>query len=300
MHDSVKQKHPDVKVSYQFYCKYFNENFKLSFGRSEVDSCCVCKEPKFKLRSPHLNDARKWGAAAELCIHIRRIRKFYSNLKNGHEVGNKHPSTLVSAVDYMQNIHLPIRPVQELFYLRKLTVNLFCVHYIKKNTTNMYLYHDDIAEKSPNEVCSFLFDFFKHVPNHIDEINVDSDNCGEQNKNHSLIRLFLALTDTRHFKKIVHFFPIQSHSYLPCDRDFSMIKRMLKKNDRIYKIHHITELVVSSSNSHKFTVNEIHDSSAIADYKTWWLDYYKKTCPSEETAGRTVPRNHQQVQLNTQ
>ncbi|KAJ8876877.1 hypothetical protein PR048_021325 [Dryococelus australis] len=90
-----------------------------------------------------------------------------------------------------------------------------------------------------------------------------------------------ALTDTECFKKIVHF-PFQGHSFLPCDMDLSMIKRMLKKNDRIYNIHHITELIVSSSKSQKFTVNEIHDSSAITDYKMWLLDYYKKTCISEE------------------
>lgn len=299
MFDLFKQRHPNVKVSYQFYYHYFKENFKLSFGRPQVDSCCLCEELKLKLKSPHINEANKRCAAAELSVHLRRSRKFYSSLKAEIVEGNKNPNILAIAMDYMQNIQLPVTPVQELFYLRQLTVNMFCIHDIKNNLATLYLYHEGIAKKSPNEVCSFLFDFLRDVPNNIDELHVYSDNCGGQNKNHSLIRFFLALTDTGRFKKIEHIFPIRGHSYLPCDRDFSMISRVLKKNDRIYNIHDITTLIVSSSKSHKFTVKEIHDSSDITDYKTWWLDYYKRTCLSEETVGRAVPRD-QKVHFNIQ
>ena len=82
MYELFKQKHPNVKVSYQFYYQYFNENVKLSFGRSQVGSC-VFEELKLKLKSPHLNDASKRCATAELCIHLRRSKKFYSNIKYG-------------------------------------------------------------------------------------------------------------------------------------------------------------------------------------------------------------------------
>ena len=90
----------------------------------------------------------------------------------------------------MQNIQLPVSPVQELFYMRQLTINLFCVHDIKKNSATMYIYHEGIDKKSPNEVCSFLFDFLQDVPTYIEELHVYRDNFGGENKNHSLIRFF--------------------------------------------------------------------------------------------------------------
>ncbi|PSN38535.1 hypothetical protein C0J52_23177 [Blattella germanica] len=52
----------------------------------------------------------------------------------------------------------------------------------------------------------------------------------------------------------------------------------------------ITSIVVGSLNNiNKFTVKEVQRTD-IKDFKTWWPNYYKRNCISEETAARNIPR----------
>lgn len=291
MFQMFKEKHPDMKCGYSFFCKFFNENYALKFGRPQIDSCPTCEELTVKLKSPHLSEAAKRVAAAEKIVHERKAQKFYRKLKSESDnaTANSQKHVLAIAFDYMQNVSLPMIPVQDTFYLRQLTVNVFCIHDIKKNQSLIHVYHEGQARKCPDEVCSFVYDYLSSVPSDIEEVHVYSDNCSGQNKNHSLNRLFLALTDTKKFKKIEQFYPVRGHSFLPCDRDFSIIKRSLRKHDRLYSVHQLTEIIISSSQSQKFSVVEV-DAADILDFKTWWKEFYKKTCVSEETRGNKVPK----------
>lgn len=55
----------------------------------------------------------------------------------------------------MQNQLLPLIPVQEVFYLRQLRINVFRIHDLKTNKAKLYMYHKGIANKSSDMVCSF-------------------------------------------------------------------------------------------------------------------------------------------------
>lgn len=286
MYELFLKDNPEVKVSYQTYWAYFNEHFNLSFGQPQVDTCCTCEGLKVKIKSPHLNDVAKRTAVAELAVHVRRSKKFYSCIKKDVEDAKEKQNcnVLSLAIDYMQNISLPKIPVQELFYMRQLTVSLLSIHDIKKNTATIYVYHEGQAKKSPDETCSFLIDFLSKVPPEYDQINFYSDNCGGQNKNHCFSKLFLALTDSKRFKKINQYFPVRGHSFLPCDRDFSIIKRSLRKHDRIYSLPEISEIITKSSKTQKFLVVIVENSSSmIYDVKNWWPVHYKRNVASEET-----------------
>ena len=187
----------------------------------------------------------------------------------------------------MQNIPLPMIPVQETFYLRQHSVNLFSIHDVKCNKGHVYVYHEGTARKSPDEVCSFVYNYLMSAPPQFTEVLVYSDNCGGKNKNHALNRVFLALTDTGRFDRIEQYYPIRGHSYLPCDLDFAVIKRKLKRYDRVYTVHQITELIITSSTTGKFTVEEVATED-IVDFQKWWPTFYKKSCISEETRGKKV------------
>lgn len=104
----------------------------------------------------------------------------------------------------MQNENLPNIPVQDTVYLRKLTTNIFCIH-DTKNTGNINLYHECVANKGPNEVCSFKKDFLNSVPLHYTELHIYSDNCGGQNKNHAIVRFFMFLAEYKRFTQIEKF-----------------------------------------------------------------------------------------------
>lgn len=286
MHSLFTKKHLDTKVSYTSYWNHFKDHFDLRFGQPQVDCCCQCEELKIKIKSPHLGEAAKRAAVAELAIHIRRSKKFYTALKQEEldAKENKNTNILAISMDFMMNLSLPKVPVQELFYLRQLTINIFCIHNIKRNTATIYIYHEGQAKKGPDETCSFLKDYFSSVPPEYDEVHIFSDNCSGQNKNHALSKFLLSLTDTERFKKVEQFFPVRGHSFLPCDRDFAIIKRALKRHDRIYSIHELTEIIINSSTSNKFTVVEVDSSELIYDFKNWWPRFYRKSPVSIETS----------------
>lgn len=289
MYNLFKEKYPATKVKYSYYNKFFHENFNLHFGRPQVDTCNVCEELNLKIKSPSLGDTAKKVAVAEKVVHCRRSQKFYTALKQQIEDCKQRNDLEAIAFDYMQNLQLPEIPVQDLFYLSQLSVNVFCIHNLKTRKSVFYIYHEGEGKKSPNEVCTFLMDYIeKYVRKDIKELRLFSDNCPGQNKNHCVTRMCLALTDTGKFEKVQHFFPIRGHSFLPCDRDFGVIKRNLRKFDRIYDVHKYTEIIITASAQNLFTVCEIK-KDFIVNFKDWWQKYYKSAIFSSES--KSLPRN---------
>lgn len=294
MFNLFKEKYPETNVKYEFYLKIFNERFSLRFGRPQIDTCCTCESLEVRLKSPSLNENAKRVATAELLIHKRRSKKFYHKLKEIKDIcnplsDNYNETVLGIAFDFMMNISLPRVPVQETFYLRQLSVSVFCITNLKTNTSKFYIYHEGVAGKSPNEVTSFVDDYIKtELSTGIQTLYVFSDSCGGQNKNHTLLRYFAGLVETKNFKKIEQCYPVRGHSFLPCDRAFGCIKRKLNKVDRIYDLTQVAEIIASASP--KFEVKLVA-SDDIFDFKTWWTTYFKKSCLSDCSYGRNVAKS---------
>ena len=289
-----RSEHPEKKVTYWFYWKIFKENFNLKFGQPQVDTCCVCEQLKVKIKSPNLNDKAKRVAVAEQIVHKRRAEKFYKKIDHVKNMCKEREDVAGICIDYMQNLMLPVIPIQETFYLRQLTYNVFNIHNLKSGKAVFYTYSETIAKKSPNEVCSFILSYInEHISSSIRHLFIFSDGCAGQNKNHCVIRLMLALVAKGRFDTIHQFFPIRGHSYLPCDRDFSVVKRTLRKIDRVYLPMDYTELLISSSSKDAFTVHMVN-TKEILDFKSWWPAHYKKNVLSVESQGRKIPREMKQ------
>lgn len=229
MHDLFLKKYPGLQgtVKYHFYWNYFRTNFSLGFGRPPQDTCTTCEELNNKIKNPLLNDTAKRVAVAELMVHLRRSKKFYNSLKDSGVASKAEGSKILGVCfDFMAVFDLPKIPVQDVYYFRQLSVNNFGIHNMRDDTMTSYVYHEGIARKSPDDVISFLVHYLQtFVPSSVEEIHLFCDNCGGQNKNHALIRTIMALVELKVFKKIKVFFPLRGHSYLPCDRDFGLIKK---------------------------------------------------------------------------
>lgn len=291
MYELFKERFPSVGVKYEFYLKYFNENFTLKFGKPQIDTCAYCEERQVKLKSPHINENAKRVATAELMVHRRRAKQFHKALQDTTKMSENNEKVVGLVFDFMQNIELPKIPVQDVFYLRQLTVQVFCVYNTKTKLSHYYVYHEGKAHKGSNDVTSFLMDYISTLPSQVEELHLFSDNCWGQNKNHTLSKVCLALCDLGRFKVVKQFYPLRGHSYNPCDRSFSMIKRPIRKQDRIYTPKEICELIVNSSKKSPCTVTLV-ETDLITDYSKWWPTVYKKTAVSNET--KTLPRQEKQ------
>lgn len=294
MHNMFILDNPDLKdkVNYSFYHKYFKENFSYSFGRPQVDVCSTCERFSVKLKDKALSQNAKQNVAAEMVVHNRRSKKYYSAMKEATQ--NKDDDTVALAFDFMQNLPLPHIPVQEVFYMRQLWLNVFSIHDLKTNRSKLYVYHEGEANKGPDEVCSMLLHYFDtEIPSNVKHLILFCDGPTGQNKNHTVVRFLLNLCDRGRFETITHNFPVRGHSFSPCDRDFGSIKRLLRKVDRIYTPDEYGELMLKASVSGRFTIYHL-TSDDVLSFKHWWPTSYKKTTNSAETSGREVPRERKQ------
>ena len=54
MHEMFLGKYPETNVKYDFYRKYFQDNFGFSFGRPQIDVCGKCEELEAKIKSSYI------------------------------------------------------------------------------------------------------------------------------------------------------------------------------------------------------------------------------------------------------
>lgn len=288
MHSLFLKKHPDLEtmVKYEYYVKYFNENYCFKFGRPQVDVCSECERLKTKLLDQQLNNNAKRVIAAELIVHKRRAKKYYTKLQEIKKKCEEEPEVMGITFDFMQNLPLPNIPVQEIFYYRQLWVYAFQIHNLKDGSGHFYTYHEGQALKGPNEVCTFLKDYVENkIPPEITELFVFSDGCPGQNRNNTVVRFFLALAATKRFKIIHQYFPLRGHSFLPCDRDFGSVKRLIRRSDRIYLPEEYQQMIKESRKKLPFTVNSVSYNDII-DFKSWWPNFFKKSSKSIDPKSR--------------
>lgn len=43
-------KHSELSVKYEFYSRFFKENFSLRFGRPQINTCSKCEEKPSRIR----------------------------------------------------------------------------------------------------------------------------------------------------------------------------------------------------------------------------------------------------------
>ncbi|KAK9882400.1 hypothetical protein WA026_020922, partial [Henosepilachna vigintioctopunctata] len=91
--------------------------------------------------------------------------------------------------------------------------------------------------------------------------------CGSQKRNHMMIG-FLDMVDTI----IKHRFSLRGRSFLPNDRSFGAVKKVLKQRDGHCLPKEVYEFIC---NAHKkFTVSMV-DTNDILDFKTWWANFIR-------------------------
>ena len=162
-----------------------------------------------------------------------------------------------------------------MFYYRQLWLYGFEIHDLKSDTGHFYTYHEGQALKGPNEVCNFIYDYIKKMPPEIQELHIFSDACPGQNHNHMIVRFLLYLVQSKRFRTIFQYFPVRGHSFLPCDRAFGNVKRVIRRHDRIYLPEDYQHMIASSRKLKPFTVSVIKYTD-VTDFKSWWPNYYKK------------------------
>ncbi|KAL5241699.1 hypothetical protein ACI65C_013355 [Semiaphis heraclei] len=244
-------------VKYDFFCRFFADNFNIRFGYPRTDTCQTCDRLK-NVIDVETNEESKMLLETEKQVHVSKAEFFYQDLKKYEKESKINNTTEVLCFDYQQNLPLPHVPAGDVFYKRQLWVYNFCIYSGKTGKSYFYMYDEAVAKKGKNEVISFLKHFFDTIlDRQVTTIYLFSDNCSAQNKNHTLTQFLYTVVNTKMhgIKKIVHRYPEPGHSFLPCDRNFGQIEKQRRRQERVFLP--VTYQNIVTKTSKKFKVINI-------------------------------------------
>ena len=228
-----------LSVKYSLYYKVFVTSFNLGFGNPRTDVCSTCVKLKSTINATQEAEKKK-ELVTELLVHKMRAKKYYSLLKEEHD-----DSVLTICFDLMQNQPLPKSPVGEAYYSRQLWQFFFGVlvhHPGKQNKDDVafYTWGEHEQGRGANSVASALTHFIEGrlaTSNQQTQlIRLFSDSCIGQNKNFAVL-LALHMLAAKYKVKFLHYFPVRGHSYMPPDRAFGRVEKLLRRKETILTPH---------------------------------------------------------------
>lgn len=147
--------------------------------------------------------------------------------------------------DCQQNQPLPKLSVGEIFYSQQVWMYNCTVLQLEKDKKNKNIAHytwlETQSSRGSNEIASALRHYIHNLENKLKEekkrdivLRLFSDSCCSQNKNTIMMATLMSIAERSNiFKKIIHFYPIRGHSFMPPDRVFGNIEKCYRKTESI-------------------------------------------------------------------
>lgn len=89
----------------------------------------------------------------------------------------------------------------------------------------------------------------------------------------------MALIDLKRFELVEMLFPLRGHYFMLCDKDFAIIKKALRKVERLYTLEQYKDVIKTASTiNEKFTVIKT-DLNDVLNFSYWYSKFYKKDMP---------------------
>lgn len=235
-----------LKVKESYFRYIFRYNFNIGFGTPRTDECSICNSLNERIKHS-TNAADKLNCMTELRVHKLKAKAFYLCLKESRD------DLMTVSFDCQKNQVLPRVQDQSAYYSRqiyKYNLTIVVGHSKSKLTKdNVFVYHweENQCNKSPNEICSAVYDRLcnLHIPQNVKVLRLASDGCGGQNKNYFMMGMlgkWLLDKCPKNVKYIEYLFPMVGHSFLPSDRVFGLIEKEIKKHNTIITPEEYTEI----------------------------------------------------------
>jgi len=115
-----------------------------------------------------------------------------------------------------------------------------------KNEVYFYTWGEYEEGRGSNVICSGLYDFLVNFINKnpgIKKIRLVCDSCGGQNKNYAMLSMISTIAN-KYKIHIEWIFPIVGHSYMPPDRAFGRVEKLLRKEENLLQPKDYFEILV--------------------------------------------------------
>lgn len=227
----------DKPLSNYMFRDIFYRKFNLRFKPPLQDTCNFCDIMKHQINAAPIKSIQRMQLIEQRETHWEGVRLLEREQREYVSESRLTPGEkIVLVFDLEKVFETPKLASSRAFYSRQLSTYNLCVHDETHNRTYMYLWHEAIASKGPQEITScLLYHFNNFIPNECKEIILYSDSCGAQNRNiKTSAMLSHVLEKSSHLQSITQHFLRSGHSYNVCDRKFAIIEKKRKKVDNIY------------------------------------------------------------------
>lgn len=179
-------------------------------------------------------------------------------------------SKIVLVYDLEKVFDTPKLSTNVIYYKRQLSTYNLCIHDETNNRSYMYIWHEGIASKGPQEITSgLLYHFNNFVPANCHKIILYSDGCGSQNRNiKTSLMLDQYLEKSNNLETIEQNFFMSGHSYNVCDRKFGIIEKKKRRTTNIFVPSQWKDLIADAKVTlPKFIVTELGKESFVSCQK---------------------------------
>ncbi len=206
------------------YNKTLKLDFNLGFFKPKKDQCDQC------LKYDKLTAAEQQELKEEIDHHMLRKRLSREAKENAKKEAIANSQSVCAACfDLQKVLTTPKSMSSQLYYLRKLATYNLTVFDMASKAGNCYMWHEGIAKRGATNIASCLYKF---LCDHSDvkEFKFFTDNCGGQNKNKTMVAMYIHVARTMNVK-ITHYFLERGHTQNEGDSVHAAIERVTANMD---------------------------------------------------------------------
>lgn len=270
---------PELTVQYDYFRNIFDLQYNIGFGSPATDRCsfCMMSEERIKLS---VCPSEKNEFSTKLKVHKMKADRFYQKIAEQEE------GVLTFSFDCQKNQVIPKVPDQRAYYSRQLYVYNFTVcigsshDNQNKDNTFLYVWAESEHKKGSNEIASCIFHRLSNTDfSGVHTVQLFSDGCGGQNKNQIVLGMLCNWFQNQApplVKKILLFYPIVCHSYIPPDRVFGRLEKKIRAKDTIISLDDYIEIFQKEGTVIRVVSNAQKGNNCVVyDWKTEVQNVFK-------------------------
>lgn len=262
----------NLKIMYKLFCEKYPEHnnisirtykdifsrMNLKFGLPRSDTCTFCDKHYIKLCAANTEEERE-KISQDVQIHQMRAKAGYAQINEDKQLAKSNPSNIfVLFIDLQQVLFCPTLHHSSIFYQRQLSNYNLDIHDATSNNAFMMLWNETVAKRGAIEISSCLLRYVKEHFHPLQtgerkQLIIWSDRCVGQNNNWRMIATLKLLVDLKYFTEVHQKFLSTGHSFLPCDRDFSLIEKK-KKTAKVFVPFEWVPVIANARESKPFYV----------------------------------------------
>nr|XP_047124777.1 uncharacterized protein LOC124807169 [Hydra vulgaris] len=217
------------RVSFAMFRRVFVNEFNIGFKLPSSDVCSTCALLDQKIKTLPSGSMERVNLMTQKRIHKLRANAFYAYMKEKTD-----ESVCSLCFDLQQIQQLPKTNIQDAYYLRQLNFYSLCITSLDGKTPTFYTWSEEQAGKGSTEISSALHSHLRTMNlKGIKTLRLFCNGCVAQNKNNINIQMllhFLYSSNNADIQEIQLYFPVRGHSFLPADRVFGRVEKILRKS----------------------------------------------------------------------